>query len=219
MTQQLKAAMADPANLLPNPWNTNHVGAENESKLEESIKRFGMFKPIVVRELPNGALEILGGQHRAAAAHRLGLKEVPVMNLGPISDKKAKEIGLVDNGRYGNDDTLQLAALLKELGDVEDLASFMPYSDQDFNNILEVGDLDLDDLAPLPDLEPVAAPTPLAKMPQTHALMRFKVPIEDFERVSEIINGVIKSQGLNSGDSLTNAGDALIHILNGLTDE
>ena len=146
MSIQPKAQMADPRKLRPNPWNTNVVDAANEAKLEESLKKFGMFKPVIVRELPTGELEILGGEHRAGAAVRLGIKDIPIMNLGPIPDAEAKKIGLVDNGRYGNDDSLQLAALLKELGDIDDLASFMPYSDQDFNNIMEAAEINLDDL-------------------------------------------------------------------------
>lgn len=216
MSIQPKAQMADPRKLRPNPWNTNVVGAENEAKLEESLKKFGMFKPVIVRELPTGDLEILGGEHRAGAAVRLGMKDIPIVNLGPIGDKEAKQIGLVDNGRYGNDDTLQLAALLKELGDVDDLASFMPYTDQDFNNIMDAAEIDLDDLEALPELDPTTKPLPIPTSASTHTIMRFKVPAEDAERIAELINNVIKIHGLTDSDSLTNAGDALIHLLNGI---
>ena len=216
MSIQPKAQMADPRKLRPNPWNTNVVGAENEAKLEESLKKFGMFKPVIVRELPTGDLEILGGEHRAGAAVRLGMKDIPIVNLGPIGDKEAKQIGLVDNGRYGYDDTLQLAALLKELGDVDDLASFMPYTDQDFNNIMDAAEIDLDDLEALPELDPTTKPLPIPTSASTHTIMRFKVPAEDAERIAELINNVIKIHGLTDSDSLTNAGDALIHLLNGI---
>lgn len=216
MSIQPKAQTADPRKLRPNPWNTNVVDAANESKLEESLKKFGMFKPVIVRELPTGELEILGGEHRAGAAVRLGIKDIPIMNLGPLGDAEAKKIGLVDNGRYGNDDTLQLAALLKELGDIEDLTSFMPYSDQDFNNIIDAAEIDLDDLEALPELDPASKPTPLPTAPATHTMMRFKVPMEDAERIGELINHVIKVQGLSGSDSLTNAGDALVHLLTGI---
>lgn len=219
MSIQPKAQMADPRKLRPNPWNTNVVDAANEAKLEESLKKFGMFKPVIVRELPTGELEILGGEHRAGAAVRLGIKDIPIMNLGPIPDAEAKKIGLVDNGRYGNDDTLQLAALLKELGDIEDLASFMPYSDQDFSNIIDSAEINLDDLEALPALDPSAAPALPLSAPSTHTIMRFKVPIEDAERIGELINYVIKIQGLSGSDSLTNAGDALVHLLTGIDAE
>lgn len=214
-----KLQTVEPTTLKPNPWNTNIVGAENETKLEESIKKFGMFKPVIVRTLKNGSLEILGGEHRAAAAVRLGIKTIPVFNLGEIDDVQAKQIGLVDNGRYGNDDALGLAALLKEIGGVEELESFMPYTEQDFANIMDVGSsISLDDLDDLGTLASVAASTPLAKVAKATTIMRFKVAIEDSERISQIINDVIKAQGLTEGDALTNAGDALVHILNEATE-
>ena len=97
--------------LRPNPWNTNAVSPENEEKLRRSIERFGVFKPIICRELPGGTLEILGGEHRWQTAREMGLDTVPVVNLGAVSDERAKEIGLVDNGRYGEDDTLALGVV------------------------------------------------------------------------------------------------------------
>ena len=112
---KIKVETLAPERLSPNPWNTNVVSPENQQKLNASIKRFGMFKPIVVREI-DGTLEIIGGQHRWEAAVEMKLPEVPVVNLGRITDKKAKEISLVDNGRYGADDTLQLAELLDDIG-------------------------------------------------------------------------------------------------------
>ena len=68
--------------LRPNPWNTNHVTPENEEKLRASIARFGVFKPIICRELQDGTLEILGGEHRWQTARDMGLDTVPVVNLG-----------------------------------------------------------------------------------------------------------------------------------------
>src|SRR5437762_10365036 len=98
----------DPRLLQPNPWNTNVVSPDNEAKIDASNQRLGMFKPIIVRELPDGTLQILGGAHRRESAIRLGWDQVPVFNVGPVSDKQAKEIGLADNARYGHDDTLAL---------------------------------------------------------------------------------------------------------------
>lgn len=222
-SQTVSTGMIDPKLLEPNPWNSNSVSADNEIKLETSIKKFGMFKPVIVRTLKDGTLQILGGEHRARAAGRLGLKEIPIVNLGEIDEKKAKEIGLVDNGRYGADDTIALADILRDL-DVEDLTTYMPISTEEINNIFSSADIDLDSLEMMlpdsSDLEP-AAEKPLdgsgeiasGKTTQTHAIMRFKVPVEDAEKITEMISQVIKVQGLNGGDSLSNAGDALIFLL------
>ncbi|MEZ6841329.1 ParB/RepB/Spo0J family partition protein [Acinetobacter baumannii] len=67
-----------------------------------------MFKPIVVRQLDNGTLQIIGGEHRALVAKQMKVDKVPAFNLGKISDVEAKEIGLLDNGRYGSDDALKI---------------------------------------------------------------------------------------------------------------
>lgn len=205
-----------PHDLRPNPWNTNVVSPENEAKIDESLSQFGMFKPIIVRELADGSLQILGGAHRRDSAIRLKMDEVPVANLGPISDGEAKKIGLIDNGRYGNDDTLALAKLLEELGTPEDLSAFLPYSVAEFESVFSATSIALDDLDEL-DLDSGAAPSivePSTKAKQTHAIMRFKVPLEDVAKITEKVNIVMKRQRFTDEDSLTNAGNALVHILN-----
>jgi ParB family chromosome partitioning protein len=214
MTKPLNLLNADINNLQPNPWNTNIVSPENEEKIKQSLIRFGMFRPIIVRELKDepGTLEILGGQHRWMVAKELGYTEVPVINLGPIDDTKAKEIGLVDNGRYGQDDTIALSELLKELGS-EDIELFLPYTDKELENIFaassySLDDLDLDEEDELPSLADLSS-----KPAQTHQIMRFKVPVEDAAMVQKKIETVMKAQGFSGDDSMTNAGNALVHIL------
>lgn len=208
-----KYSEIDPRSLKPNPWNTNVVSPENDLKIEASIKRFGLFKPIIVRELPSGDLEILGGEHRAKAAQRMGIKKVPIMNLGIISDDKAKEIGLVDNGRYGEDDTLQLSELLQSLGDSDDLLSFLPYTDEDMSSIFSSSSIALDELE-LPDDDSSIPELPTAPVTPTHQLMRFKVPIADAAKITVLIEKTMKEQGYTMEDSYANAGNALVHLLN-----
>lgn len=205
-------SVASPSELVPNPWNTNVVPPDNEAKLDESIRRLGMFKPVVVRELTDGTLQILGGEHRAAAAKRLGLQQIPVINLGRVDDRKAKEISLIDNGRYGSDNTLQLAELLDGLGSPEDLAKFMPYSDEDLASIFSSVSIALDDLD-IPDHEDSPLNLPKEKVSQTHQIMRFKVPVEDVEEITRLIEKTMKVQNFTESDSLTNAGDALVFLL------
>jgi ParB family transcriptional regulator, chromosome partitioning protein len=202
-----------PQQLTPNPWNTNEVSPDNEAKIEASIQRLGMFKPIVVRTLADGTLQILGGSHRRDAAIRLGMDEVPVINLGSINDQKAKEVGLVDNSRYGADDSIALASLLDTLGSPEDLGSFLPFSPSDFESIFSSVNIALDDLE-LPDDSDALPSAPTTKAPQTHTIMRFKVPVGDVAVITEKIELVMKRQRFADEDSLTNAGNALVHIFN-----
>lgn len=196
--------------LSPNPWNTNRMGPEEEKKLEASIRRLEMFKPIVVRETEDGELQILGGQHRWEIAMKIGMKEIPVYNLGQISDTKAKEIGLVDNARYGADDSLSLGELLRELNQESPIAEFLPFTDMELDNLfsssIALEDLELDDS----DTPPPPAPE---KAAPTSQVLRFKIPVEDVARLTNLIDSVMKSQNFTQEDSLTNAGHALIYIL------
>lgn len=207
----LKIDNVRPDRLRPNPWNTNSVGPDNELKLEASIKRFGVFKPVLCRELDDGSLEILGGEHRWRAAQKLGIKEVPVINLGKVDDTKAKEIGLVDNGRYGEDDPLQLSELLKSLGNTDEILEFMPIAEDELTAIFASSSVDLDSLD-VPDDRDIPE-LPSTKVVQTHQIMRFKVPVDDCEWIQQRIEAVMKAQGFTGDDSMTNAGNAFVLIM------
>lgn len=207
--------------LRKNPWNTNRVSAENETKIRESISRNGMFKPILVRQVAGEAgYEIIGGEHRWEQAIELGMEEVPVCNLGEISEAKAKEIGVIDNARYGADDTLQLAELLKEIGTIDDLQEFLPYGPADLDAIFSAQNIALDELEIDENFEKEIAEesekdAPAARLPKTHTVMRFKVSIADAERITALIARTQKDHGYTREDDLTNAGDALVHVLLG----
>lgn len=212
----------DPHKLRPNPWNTNIVSPENEAKISKSLKALGNFKPIIVRELRDETsdtdYEILGGEHRWDVAIKESWPEVDVYNVGVVSDEIAKKITIADNARYGADDTLALGRLLEELGTPADLQEILPYSEADVNAIFAASHIALDELD-LPEelgskteTEREEAP---AKAPKTHTIMRFKLPIADAERITEKITRAQKDEGFTSSDELTNAGDALVHLLLG----
>lgn len=211
--------------LRKNPWNTNKVTPDNEAKIRRSLERNGMFKPIIVRETgellmsmpPQKVYEILGGEHRWEQAIAMGESDVPIANLGVIDDKQAKEIGVIDNARYGADDTLTFAELLKEIGDVGELQDFLPYGSADLDAIFSASTIALDDLEIDENFEKSAeseeeAPAP-AKPPKTHTVMRFKVMLGDAERLTKLIAATQKEHGYTTEDQLTNAGDALVHLL------
>lgn len=208
-----------PERLQPNPWNTNFCSPDSEAKLDAAIQRFGFFKPITVREIAGDSYEILGGEHRWEAAKRLGLTEIPVFNLGPIDDQRAKEISIADNARYGADDTLMLAELMREISENAEVQEFLPYTESDLASLFSATTIALDSLDEL-DLDDgfeddKAPEVEVTRAPKTHAIMRFKVPIGDAERVTEVITRTEQRQGFTASDQLTNAGDALVHLLLG----
>lgn len=202
--------------LRKNPWNSNQVTPDNENKIRKSIERNGIFKPVIVRQVPGvPGYEIIGGEHRWEQAVELGYKEIPIANLGEISETKAKEIGVIDNARYGMDDTLALGEILKDIEG--ELQEFLPYGETDLNAIFSASDIDLDDLEIEGNFEVEKEEEPeepeAPKPPKTHTIMRFKLPLGDAERLTKIIAATQKEEKLTTEDELTNAGDALIHIL------
>lgn len=218
MTRRIQIEYVPPSRLVPNPWNSNRVGPEMAQRLAASIEKLDIYKPIIVRQLADGALEILGGEHRWRYALDSGRESVPVVNLGVMSDKQAKTISVADNGQYGEDNALMLAQVLKDIGQ-EDVSSLLPYSDSDLAGMFAASALDLDSLGF--DDEATAAdgtelPDAGAVRPgATHALMRFKVPVEDHERVEKFIKHVIDTRGLKAeADSMVAAGMALVEVIN-----
>lgn len=186
---------------------------EDEQKLDASLSRHGMFKPVIVRTLSDGSHEIIGGHYRRESAVRLGLEKIPVMVLGSVTDERAKEIMLLDNGRYGHDDTTALAELINSMGDPSELSAFMPYDLTELEALAAVTRIDLDDL----DLDEPDAPAvePSRKKTKSHEILRFKVTLEDAERLRGLIKGAMREGGFTEADELTNAGDALVHLLLG----
>jgi len=203
--------------LRKNPWNTNRVSADHELKIRKSLERNGMFKPIIVRQFPGvDGYEILGGEHRWEQAVELGYTEVPIANLGFIDDRRAKEIGVIDNTRYGADDTLSFADLLKEIGDLDELQDFLPYGSADLDAIFSSSDISLEELdlpGNLIEEEETQQELPAEKAQKTHQVMRFKIPLGDAERLTALIASTKNAHGYKDEDDLTNAGDALIHLI------
>lgn len=205
--------------LRPNPWNTNSVGAANFEKLKNSIDKLGFFKPIIARELDDGVYEILGGEHRWRAAIEHGISEVPVLSVGKISDVIAKQMSLVDNERYGEDDQMALQHLIEEIqADLDyKLSEIAPYDDELAATLAKETAYDLEALEALSvsdDEEPETEDLREKKerLGVEHQTMRFKVTFDASESVSATINRIISEQGISSGSDMEDAGEALVWL-------
>ncbi len=211
--------------LIPNGWNTNSVPVLNMDKLKESVTQLGMFKPVVVRE-KGEMYEILGGEHRWRAAVELGLPTIAIANLGVIDDIKAKQISVIDNERYGEDDADQFMTLLEE---IQSATSY------DFSDLAPIDDL-LKDV--MPTLSSEAAFRELEALSSemgmgtgmdesgseslreraeraevaSHQTMRFKVTTDGAELIESLIAAVIRDEGIKTGNKMEDAGEALIVI-------
>jgi ParB family chromosome partitioning protein len=71
----------------------------DQEKLEllaDSIKQHGVIQPLTVRELANGAFQIVAGERRWRAARIAGLSEVPV-RIMELTDTQTMQIALIEN--------------------------------------------------------------------------------------------------------------------------
>lgn len=200
--------------LVPNTWNSNVVSAENEKKLEESLKRNDVFSPILVRQLDDGTMQILGGEHRTKVAKNIGIKELPCVVLKNLTDSQAKEISLTHNSRYGSDDNHKLSELLGSLDDFSIISEIMPFDTIEIEALLSASKVDYDSLEVLGDDDSFDDNMEIPSTPmKTHTILRFKVSMEDASTIEEIIDEAKKINGFTDSDALTNAGDALVSLL------
>jgi len=210
--ESLRIDMWDPRDLIPAPWNPTRTNPDDEAKLDAAIARHDFFRPIVCRELADGRLQILGGHQRTSSAIRRGITEIPVVNLGRVDDTRAREITLIDNGRYGHDDAGALATLIADLGiSSTDLASFLPFDLAELEAITASTHIDLDSLG-LDDEDAPREEKP-TRAAKTHEVMRFKIAVEDADRARQALQTVMVDQGFSDADQLTNAGDALVWLI------
>ncbi|HEI9718040.1 TPA: ParB/RepB/Spo0J family partition protein [Klebsiella pneumoniae] len=219
MSIKITILQVEVARLRPNPWNTNSVGAQNFEKLKGSIEKLGFFKPILARELDGGQFEILGGEHRWRAAMEQGISTVPVISVGKISDLVAKQMSLVDNERYGEDDQVALQRLIEEIQSELDyqLSEIAPYDDELAATLARESAIDLEMLEALSrgDEEPVEKDSreKAERVGAEHQTMRFKVTFDASDRVTETIKSIIKEQAINTGNDMENAGEALVWLV------
>ncbi|EPJ7771858.1 ParB/RepB/Spo0J family partition protein (plasmid) [Klebsiella pneumoniae] len=219
MDVKITILQVEVARLRPNPWNTNSVGAQNFEKLKGSIEKLGFFKPILARELDGGQFEILGGEHRWRAAMEQGISTVPVISVGKISELVAKQMSLVDNERYGEDDQVALQRLIEEIQSELDyqLSEIAPYDDELAATLARESAIDLEMLEALSrgDEEPVEKDSreKAERAGAEHQTMRFKVTFDASDRVTETIKSIIKEQAINTGNDMENAGEALVWLV------
>lgn len=101
--------------LIPYEFNNRNHSEEQVDLIANSIKQFGFNQPIVIDE----SNIILVGHGRLLAAQKLGLKEVPIVQLKDLSEEQKKAYRILDN-KLQNDSTWNFNNLELELGFLED---------------------------------------------------------------------------------------------------
>ena len=69
---------------------------ETLKKLEQSIKKYGVVQPVIVRKKDNGNYELIAGERRLRAAKNAQLEKIPVV-IKEYDNRESTEIALIEN--------------------------------------------------------------------------------------------------------------------------
>lgn len=69
---------------------------ETLKKLEQSIKKYGVIQPVIVRKKDNGNYELIAGERRLRAAKNAQLEKIPVV-IKEYNNRESAEIALIEN--------------------------------------------------------------------------------------------------------------------------
>lgn len=137
-------------NIIKAEWNYKEDDHEKAEKLLNNIQENGQLENIIVRELGDGRLECVNGNHRLDVFKELGYEKVIVCNLGSISLKKAQKIAIQTNETKFENNSLKLAETISNITEefsIEEMVSTMPYTQEDIDNFRSIADFDFNDYA------------------------------------------------------------------------
>ena len=66
------------------------------SELTESVQRYGVLQPVLLRKLPEAGYELIAGERRLRAAKAAGLTKIPAL-VREFGDAEVSEIALIEN--------------------------------------------------------------------------------------------------------------------------
>lgn len=95
-------------------WNPNQMDEKVRILLKNSLSRYGLVEPLVVRKLNSASFEVLSGNQRLKALAEAKLKTVPCVVVD-LPDTEAMLLTQALNGIKGQDDLVLKGALLKEI--------------------------------------------------------------------------------------------------------
>jgi len=97
--------------IVPNPDQPRKVRGNPSPTLMESIRRFGVLQPIVVRPLEDGRYMIISGERRYRAAVALGMEAIPAV-VREMDERTAFEAAIAENTVRQNMDPLENVEIL-----------------------------------------------------------------------------------------------------------
>jgi len=173
--------------LHPLARNPREHSPEQIEEIAESIRRYGFLVPVIVNEKQG---KVLAGNGRVAAAQRLGLREVPVVGVGHLSEAEQLAFIVADN-TIATHATWNEEVLAEYFTEIErlglDPAAMTFFSEEEVEAILsEFADAHatvVEDEAPAPPEEPVSRSGDLWCLGEHRVLCGDATVLDDVRRV------------------------------------
>lgn len=184
---ELKVVYRQVNDLIPYARNARTHSDEQVTRIASSIKEFGFTNPILI----DGDNGILCGHGRLAAAKKLGLREVPTIELSGMTDAQKRAYILADNKLAldaGWDESF-LKLELKELEAIGADLDLTGFDDEELTALL--ADDEGDEFPELPDND----------LPSRTMMLNFKTE-DEFQRFNTLLEEAKDRSGL-SGNAET----------------
>ncbi|PVV82979.1 ParB/RepB/Spo0J family partition protein [Dehalogenimonas alkenigignens] len=123
------------------PWNPNHLDEAGFERLKNSLSRYALVQPLVVRPI-QGLYEVLSGNQRLRVLTDLSIDPVPCVVV-ELDDAEAKLLAQALNGLHGTDDLALKGALLKEILSAipeSEVLSLLPETSDSLNSLSTINE-------------------------------------------------------------------------------
>ena len=132
------------SDLRPAPWNPNQMDDSMMERLQESISRYGLVEPLVVRPV-DGHFEVLSGNQRLRVLEGMNLDSVPCVVV-ELDGTRAMLLAQALNGLRGEDDLALKGSLLKEILESvpeSEVLSLLPETTESLKSLSMINEMDL----------------------------------------------------------------------------
>ena len=126
-------------------WNANEMDGQMRAKLLRSIQRFCLLGPLVVREMPNGGYETIGGAQRLEVMRELGHHTVPCVVV-QADDGEARLLSQALNHIAGQDNPGLRGEVLRRILEStpeSEVAELLPGPFERLKELTRIGQEDL----------------------------------------------------------------------------
>ena len=126
-------------------WNPNRMDEDTLSKLKESLSRYGLVVPLVVRPINERSYEVLSGNQRLKAIREMNFEVVPCVIVN-LKDSEAMLLAQALNGIHGEDDLAIKGALFKRILESipeNEILSLLPETANSLQTLATIGQADL----------------------------------------------------------------------------